>query len=107
MKEHSKFNLEGKWALITGAAGLLGKEHASALAQCGANLVLLDIDNKQLELAKSEIKNDYPKVEILIFHIDITNEISIVNLHSKLVEFNIKKGHLHHPPPSKNYMYYI
>jgi NAD(P)-dependent dehydrogenase (short-subunit alcohol dehydrogenase family) len=90
MKENLKFNLEGKWALITGAAGLLGKEHASALAECGANLVLIDINDKQLEQTKSKLKENYSKIEILIFVIDITSEISIVKLNSELSESNIK-----------------
>jgi len=89
MKENSKFNLDGKWALITGAAGLLGKEHASALAECGANLVLIDINDKQLEQTKSELKGNYSKIEILIFAIDITSEISIMKLNSELSESNI------------------
>jgi NAD(P)-dependent dehydrogenase (short-subunit alcohol dehydrogenase family) len=89
MKENSKFNLDGKWALITGAAGLLGKEHASALAECGANLVLIDINDKQLEQTKSELKGNYSKIEILIFAIDITSEISIMKLISELSESNI------------------
>jgi len=89
MKENSKFNLDGKWALITGAAGLLGKEHASALAECGANLVLIDINDKQLEQTKSELKGKYSKIEILIFAIDITSEISIMKLISELSDSNI------------------
>lgn len=87
--ENSKFNLAGKWALITGAAGLLGKEHAIALAECGSNLVLIDINNKQLEHIKSELQENYPKIEILIFQIDITSEISIEKLNSKLSKSNI------------------
>jgi NAD(P)-dependent dehydrogenase (short-subunit alcohol dehydrogenase family) len=87
--ENSKFNLAGKWALITGAAGLLGKEHAIALAECGSNLVLIDINNKQLEHIKSELQDNYPKIEILIFQIDITSEISIEKLNRKLSKSNI------------------
>jgi NAD(P)-dependent dehydrogenase (short-subunit alcohol dehydrogenase family) len=90
MKEYPKFNLSNKWALITGAAGLLGKEHASALAQCGANLVLIDINNLQLEQTQSEIKRYFPEVKILLFQVDITNEISVMNLKNKLLESNIE-----------------
>jgi len=90
MKENLKFNLDNKWALITGAAGLLGKEHASALAQCGANLVLVDINNKQLEQTKSEISKDYPEIKILIFQIDISNENLVMNLNSILSDAGIQ-----------------
>ena len=39
-----KFNNLGKNALITGACGLLGKKHALAILETGANIVLTDID---------------------------------------------------------------
>lgn len=38
------FNLEGKTALVTGACGLIGKEHCRALAEAGANVVALDMN---------------------------------------------------------------
>ena len=38
-----KYNLTGKTALITGSAGLLGLQNASALLEAGAQVVLTDI----------------------------------------------------------------
>ena len=38
--------LNKKNALITGAAGLLGPQHAMALNEIGFNVILLDIDKK-------------------------------------------------------------
>ena len=49
------FNLSGKTALITGGAGLLGTQHAIALHDIGANLVLTDISQPNLEKAKDTI----------------------------------------------------
>ena len=43
-----KFNLKDKFALITGAGGLLGNEHAHSLLECGANIILTDINTKNL-----------------------------------------------------------
>ena len=39
----SKFDMTGKTAIITGAAGLLGRQFSLALAQAGANVVLADL----------------------------------------------------------------
>ena len=51
----NKFNLSGKTALITGAAGLLGIEHAVALLESGAKVILTDIKNKALAKAKDDL----------------------------------------------------
>ena len=49
------FNLYGKTALITGGGGLLGVQHAIALLEVGATVVLTDIDVEKLNQAKEVI----------------------------------------------------
>ena len=38
-----------EYSIITGASGLLGQQHAIALAEAGFNLVLTDIDYSNLD----------------------------------------------------------
>lgn len=54
-----KYNLKNKNALITGAAGLLGFEHAAALIECGANVVLTDINEVTLNQTKYELEKSF------------------------------------------------
>jgi NAD(P)-dependent dehydrogenase (short-subunit alcohol dehydrogenase family) len=38
------FRLDGQVAIVTGGAGLLGEQHGAALAECGAHVVLADLN---------------------------------------------------------------
>jgi NAD(P)-dependent dehydrogenase (short-subunit alcohol dehydrogenase family) len=51
-----RFDLMGRVAVITGGSGLLGREHAIALAECGADPVLLDINEARLANAVVEVR---------------------------------------------------
>ncbi len=44
-----KFDMTGKTAIVTGAAGLLGKQFSLTLAQAGASVVLADLDESLAE----------------------------------------------------------
>lgn len=58
MKAFEKFDLTGKTALITGAAGLLGVEHAAALLKSGAAVVLTDIGEASLAVARETLSQE-------------------------------------------------
>lgn len=72
-----KFDLTGKTALITGAAGLLGKEHAAALLESGASVVLTDIAEPLLMDAKVELENHHSPEKISIAVMDVTRPSDI------------------------------
>jgi NAD(P)-dependent dehydrogenase (short-subunit alcohol dehydrogenase family) len=64
--------VKDKVAIITGAAGGLGRAEASLLAREGAKVVLTDIDEAGIKKAVNEIKNTGAKA-IFIKH-DVTRE---------------------------------
>ena len=84
-----KFDLKEKWGLITGGAGLLGVEHARALLQAGANVVLWDIDSEKLEAVKLSLERDFPIQEIKGMCVDITLEEAVINAQIQLEKQNI------------------
>tara|TARA_B100000963_G_C22548796_1_gene635748 strand:+ start:387 stop:1196 length:810 start_codon:yes stop_codon:yes gene_type:complete len=71
------FYLENKFALITGAGGLLGYEHAAALLETGANVILTDINIKNLNKNYNKLTNIYKGKIIIKKSMDVTNEKSI------------------------------
>ena len=78
-----------KFALITGAGGLLGPEHAAALAEIGFNLVLIDIDKKSLTQKSKILEKDFPNIKIYSFICDITSENKVKKLSNFLKKKNI------------------
>ena len=73
------FNLTGKTALITGGAGLLGEQHARALLAINANLVLTDINVKNLCDLTKLLKKTYPNQKILNMCMDVSQKKDILN----------------------------
>ena len=80
----NRFNLEGKSALITGAAGLLGIQHAAALLECKARVVLTDISEKKLSIAHDKLKSEFPDGGILTYTMDVTSLASIQSVSNDL-----------------------
>jgi 2-deoxy-D-gluconate 3-dehydrogenase len=73
-----KFSLNGRTALVTGGAGLLGKQFSRALGQAGANVVVADFDG---EAAQSHVKklND-EQVDAFAVDVDVTKPDSVENM---------------------------
>jgi len=68
-----KFDLTGKTALITGAAGLLGMEHAAALLESGAQVVLTDIGESALQSAHTNLAQNFEATKIITKVMDVTS----------------------------------
>ena len=72
----SLFSLTGKVVVITGAAGLLGRQHAEAVANAGGIPVLLDIRAEAVEELADEISSGFD-VPASGWAVDITCESEI------------------------------
>lgn len=73
----AKFDLTGKAALITGGAGLLGMEHGAALLECGATVVLSDLNRSALDTAAERLVKDFDRSRILIMEMNVTQPAAI------------------------------
>ncbi|AOV08499.1 SDR family oxidoreductase [Sporosarcina ureilytica] len=82
-----KFKLEGKTAIVTGGAGILGSHFCSGLAEAGANVAVVDINIKEAQNVATSIKTKYD-VSAVAFECDVTSELSVKGMtESVLAEF--------------------
>lgn len=80
-----KFRLDGKTALITGAAGLLGVQHSRALLEAGGTVVLTDIGRAELDSAKSELCESFKDENIILKTMDVTNSDDIQSVYEEML----------------------
>jgi NAD(P)-dependent dehydrogenase (short-subunit alcohol dehydrogenase family) len=74
--QNNLFSLQNKVIVITGASGLLGRQHADAVAASGGIPVLLDLNQSVLDIQALELKEKY-SVEARGYAVNITDEKSI------------------------------
>src|SRR5216117_4001485 len=74
------FDLTGRTALITGAGGLLGRQHAAALAAIGAQVVLSDISEPAAEAAAAAVRSEVPDARCLPVPLDVRSPQSVAAL---------------------------
>jgi NAD(P)-dependent dehydrogenase (short-subunit alcohol dehydrogenase family) len=55
---NTKFRLDGQTALVTGGAGLLGKEFTHTLAEAGANVVVADLNQTAANRVADALKDE-------------------------------------------------
>lgn len=109
MKYKNAFDFNGKVVLITGGASGIGQEYSYAFSECGAKVIIADIDIEKAKLVASNLvkinkKNVYPiKVDvsnvsdikkmvgdiIINFgHIDILLNNAGINIRKLAIEYN-------------------
>lgn len=71
-----KFSLAGKTSLVTGGAGLLGREFARTLAEAGSTVFLADVDQESVDIAVNGLKTHNDKVQGLVM--DVTQPESVI-----------------------------
>jgi len=82
----SKYSLIGKNILVTGGAGLLGEEHARAVLESGANLIITDIDKIKLDTLTSNLLHEYSQSNIASYILDVSQESNIIEVSNKILE---------------------
>jgi NAD(P)-dependent dehydrogenase (short-subunit alcohol dehydrogenase family) len=76
------FSLENKTAIVTGACGLLGRQHCEALAEAGAHVVVADLDEAVAEAFAKELKGS----RHLGLGLDVADPVSLEKARKKVLE---------------------
>jgi len=79
-----KFRLNGKVAIVTGGAGLLGRQFSRTLAQAGAKVVVADLNESEANKVAEELSNSgFPSMGI---GVDVTKVDSTRQMVQKTVQ---------------------
>jgi NAD(P)-dependent dehydrogenase (short-subunit alcohol dehydrogenase family) len=74
------FSLKNKTAIVTGALGLLGRQHCSALAEAGSNVVVCDLDEDECKKFASQLST-----ESIGISLDVTDKESITKARDEVL----------------------
>jgi len=71
-----KFSLDGKVIVLTGSAGRIGSRFSEVLSSAGANIILVDIDEKKNKILEKKLKQKYHVKPLAInCNITVQNEV--------------------------------
>ena len=87
MNFKKKLDLNGKKALVTGAARGIGRSCVEALCETGAFVTLSDINIDLLKSTYTDLKNK--KFDVEMVKLDVTDSISLNNFTSKSDPYDI------------------
>ena len=86
----TRYDLTGRTALVTGAGGLLGRQHTAALVDAGARVVMTDIALAQLDAAIVTVKQAAPAADLVPVAIDVTSPESVQTAATELTRLGIQ-----------------
>jgi NAD(P)-dependent dehydrogenase (short-subunit alcohol dehydrogenase family) len=76
-----KFSLTDRVAIVTGALGLIGRNHCQALAEAGANVVVADLNEAAAQSFASELGDTHFGIGL-----DVTDEATVKQVRDRILE---------------------
>jgi len=79
-----KFSLENRTALVTGGAGLLGRQFTLALGEAGANIVVADLNLEAAQTHAHHLADN--GIQAVAVGVDVTDPVSVSEMVKKAVD---------------------
>jgi NAD(P)-dependent dehydrogenase (short-subunit alcohol dehydrogenase family) len=79
------FELDGKTAVVTGAVGILGQRFCRGLAEFGAQVAVVDLDQERCAAFAAELEHDYGRPALGIA-CDVSDPASVANMVDQVVK---------------------
>jgi NAD(P)-dependent dehydrogenase (short-subunit alcohol dehydrogenase family) len=95
------FDLSGKTAIVTGGAGILGRHFCKGLAEFGADVAVVDIEEKQASDFAEELHREY-NVKAVGIGCDVSETTSVKKMVERVVEQFGQVNILHNNAASKS-----
>ncbi|QHV93962.1 SDR family oxidoreductase [Spirosoma endbachense] len=76
-----KFSLTDRVAIVTGALGLIGRNHCRALAEAGANVVVADLNEEAARSFASQLGDTHFGIGL-----DVTDEATVKQVRDRILE---------------------
>ena len=83
------FDLSDKTILITGAAGILGRQHANAVVSHGATVILTDVNLESVERLRDELNEKYCKETVVSEYMNVLDKSSIEKVIQKYDKIDV------------------
>ena len=80
LQKNKNLKNDKEYCVVTGAAGFLGQIHCECALENNYNLIMIDIDSRNLKKTYSKLKQKYERLSIISYVIDISSENKIRNL---------------------------
>ncbi|RKL69102.1 short-chain dehydrogenase [Salipaludibacillus neizhouensis] len=94
------FQLHEKVAVVTGALGILGRQFSSGLAEFGANVVIVDVDEELCKQFAKQLSDQY-KVKCFGIGCDVSSPQQVKNMVKRIIEKYKKIDILHNNAATK------
>jgi NAD(P)-dependent dehydrogenase (short-subunit alcohol dehydrogenase family) len=94
------FSLEGKTAVVTGGTGILGRHFCLGLAEFGARVAVVDLDEEQARSFSHKLTQDYG-IECAGFACDVSDPKQVERLRERILEKFGRVQILHNNAASK------